>query len=572
MDIKDCIRDNIIFLRNQAELTQKDFAAICNASRSTCSKWESGKVVPKINEIRDICNYFKCDINNFITRQLGNDDINDKKICYGEIYLRENMRSKRALRNISRADMARALFLKEAIDDKSMEGKAIGEMQSTYASIEKRNSYPYIGYIVDIAKILSVEFDDLVFGIPSKWEELNASHYDAVHGTINNLKEYIANHDVIEYERMTDIFLEIIDLEKKLLNNTKLSNKEKDTIDCFELLWNDMYVDVTDAYEMRLHSIAIIEYYSNSCGIGCDKLFRPIVDELLLEIFQKNRDKKYYYEALFLINGISFDDYDFDEQDGERYTEGIWYMANLYHRENQYAVKWIEERLLFDDYIQEVVEEEGRRKRELDEKMKDEDSFIKYWEEEKKNKEEESRIWKEVWNGTITITEAMRRLGKEDFYSVEDEYYPEVLDDEVWNESDKDYFKKLYIEDVLNKLVEPYRDKGSRLVCDDDGYVKGTINDPYKYCVYIKRKQESITVHFKEFCKEDTEMISVARLEHENWEFCKICCFDRSTVYNKMGKRSYSINLKDKSTLIPNWMIGLKEKLDKALNAEDVTG
>lgn len=561
MNINECIRNNIIFLRNQAKLSQKDFAAICNKSRSVCSKWESGAVVPKLNEIRDICNYFKCDIGAFVTRQLGNDDINDEKICYGEIYVKENMRKKRALLNKSRQDMMRTLISKEDV----------GESQSTYASMEKRNTYPYVGYIVDIAKILSVDFVDLVFGLPSEWEGLNAAHYDAVHGAINNLKIYFIQHNVIEYEEMTDIFFELTDLEKKLIENARLSRTEKDQVSNFELLWNEMYVDETVICETRLRSIAIIEYYSNCCGIECEKLFRPIIDELLLKISKNNRDKAIYYEALFLINGVKFGDYDFDELDGERFTDGVYYMADLYHRENQYAVNWIEERL-FDDNIMEVVEEVGRKKTKWKEIIRDEDTLIKYCEEERKKIEERIHIWEDVWNGKCTITDVMKKLGIEDSSSDEDDAYQEYVPyEEVWDKANMDYNRHSHMENVLNELVENNCDIGSRLVCDDDGYVMGTEKNRYKYCVYIKRKQDSITVHFKEFCKKDTEMIPVARLEHENWEFCKTCCFGRTKVHDKADKKGYSINLKDKSTLIPNWMIGLKEKLDNALNAEDVT-
>lgn len=52
--------NNIQFLRKQRKITQEELAAYMSVSRQTVSKWEADDMMPEINKLIEMCDFFSC--------------------------------------------------------------------------------------------------------------------------------------------------------------------------------------------------------------------------------------------------------------------------------------------------------------------------------------------------------------------------------------------------------------------------------------------------------------------------------------------------------------------------------
>ena len=61
---------NIQYLRKQRKMTQEELAENMSVSRQTISKWESDDVVPEMNKLIDMCNFFSCKLDNLVREDM----------------------------------------------------------------------------------------------------------------------------------------------------------------------------------------------------------------------------------------------------------------------------------------------------------------------------------------------------------------------------------------------------------------------------------------------------------------------------------------------------------------------
>lgn len=62
---------NIKYLRKQRKITQEEFAEYMMVSRQTISKWESEDVVPELNKLIEMCDYFSCKLDALVREDLS---------------------------------------------------------------------------------------------------------------------------------------------------------------------------------------------------------------------------------------------------------------------------------------------------------------------------------------------------------------------------------------------------------------------------------------------------------------------------------------------------------------------
>lgn len=62
---------NIQYLRKQKKVTQEEFAERMLVSRQTVSKWELDDVIPEMNKLVDMCNYFSCTLDGLVREDLS---------------------------------------------------------------------------------------------------------------------------------------------------------------------------------------------------------------------------------------------------------------------------------------------------------------------------------------------------------------------------------------------------------------------------------------------------------------------------------------------------------------------
>lgn len=64
---------NLKYLRKKHGLTQEQCAEKLGVKRAIIGAYEEGRVEPKINTLLTICNYFKVNLDDFLTKELGTD-------------------------------------------------------------------------------------------------------------------------------------------------------------------------------------------------------------------------------------------------------------------------------------------------------------------------------------------------------------------------------------------------------------------------------------------------------------------------------------------------------------------
>ena len=58
--------DNIVYLRKKMQITQEELAEKLYVSRQTISRWETDQVLPDIDTIVKLCDFFNCDMDSLV--------------------------------------------------------------------------------------------------------------------------------------------------------------------------------------------------------------------------------------------------------------------------------------------------------------------------------------------------------------------------------------------------------------------------------------------------------------------------------------------------------------------------
>ena len=66
------IREKLIMLRNESNMSQQEFADFLNVSRQTVSRWEAGKSTPSFAQITNICRAFGIGANELLQTPVTN--------------------------------------------------------------------------------------------------------------------------------------------------------------------------------------------------------------------------------------------------------------------------------------------------------------------------------------------------------------------------------------------------------------------------------------------------------------------------------------------------------------------
>lgn len=230
---------NIQYLRKQKKTTQEEFSEYMNVSRQTVSKWESEEVVPELNKLIKMCNYFSCKLDALVRENLS---IVDK--IYSEV----------KIQTISDFKMARYVMITPNPEDDvnaylenwahqsglfsiDKNAKRIG-WDFPYVSSEQQNRFNLRGYVA--AYILPKGFEPTYPGVEIA-EQLEAS-YAVI--TIQNPFE-------AALERIPNAYKIIMEY----LNANGFKEKSEDNIlSCFEYVYEKNGVTYMEVF---IHTDAV---------------------------------------------------------------------------------------------------------------------------------------------------------------------------------------------------------------------------------------------------------------------------------------------------------------------------
>lgn len=71
---EDVLRNNLMSLRKNKGLTQKELAISLNYSDKVISKWERGESVPNVEALEQIAHFYNCSIDDLINENLDSDE------------------------------------------------------------------------------------------------------------------------------------------------------------------------------------------------------------------------------------------------------------------------------------------------------------------------------------------------------------------------------------------------------------------------------------------------------------------------------------------------------------------
>lgn len=67
------IKDNLRFLRQKKDLTQKDLSVSLGVAHATINHWERGKTRPTFEHLVKISEFYGIDMNNLVEKDLRNE-------------------------------------------------------------------------------------------------------------------------------------------------------------------------------------------------------------------------------------------------------------------------------------------------------------------------------------------------------------------------------------------------------------------------------------------------------------------------------------------------------------------
>lgn len=68
---KMSLGSNIQYLRKQKKVTQEKFAEEMHVSRQTVSRWEADEVIPELQKLTELCNYFSCKLDSLVRENIS---------------------------------------------------------------------------------------------------------------------------------------------------------------------------------------------------------------------------------------------------------------------------------------------------------------------------------------------------------------------------------------------------------------------------------------------------------------------------------------------------------------------
>ena len=106
--------ENLIFIRNRLDLSQRQMADTLNVSKSTYARWETGEKIIPLNHLIDLCNYANISPDYILgltsTKNKLNNNItlNNKNIGKKLMQIRKN-------NNLTQKDIAKAINTTQSV-------------------------------------------------------------------------------------------------------------------------------------------------------------------------------------------------------------------------------------------------------------------------------------------------------------------------------------------------------------------------------------------------------------------------------------------------------------------------
>lgn len=112
--IQELLFENLRYIREENDLTQKDISEILNISQSNYSRWESkAKIIP-LRKLNDLCNYFNVNMDYVVgisktRKHMSNNNVLDKKV------IGKNIKMFRIRNKLNQIDLAKLLNTTQSV-------------------------------------------------------------------------------------------------------------------------------------------------------------------------------------------------------------------------------------------------------------------------------------------------------------------------------------------------------------------------------------------------------------------------------------------------------------------------
>ena len=142
--IKELLFENLKYIREENELTQKDIGNILNVSQSNYSRWESkAKIIP-LKKLNSLCNYFNVNMDYIVglsneRKYMRNDNVINKKV------VGKNLKMFRIKNKLNQTDLA----------------KLLNTTQSVISNYEKGNTLILTIFAMEICMKYKLSLDEL---------------------------------------------------------------------------------------------------------------------------------------------------------------------------------------------------------------------------------------------------------------------------------------------------------------------------------------------------------------------------------------------------------------------------
>lgn len=141
------IKDRILSLRNEKELTQEKMAKIFNVGFSTVSMWERGERIPRPKILQEICDYFNVDMDYL----MGRSDIKNRYQA-GLKYDWENKKEENAF-NFKERRLKLGLTPKDIADAVGVEESTVRKWELGIISNMKRDKIELLAKALKVSPL-----------------------------------------------------------------------------------------------------------------------------------------------------------------------------------------------------------------------------------------------------------------------------------------------------------------------------------------------------------------------------------------------------------------------------------
>lgn len=241
--------NNIQYLRKQKRITQEELAECMSVSRQTISKWESDDVVPELNKLVDMCNFFSCKLDSLVR-----EDMTVLSSIYSDV----------KIQTVTAFKMARYVMItpnpeddviaymdqwaeKSGLLSYEKKAKRIG-WDFPFVSSEQQNRFGLRGYVA--AYILPEGFTPTYPGV--EIAEQKDANYAVI--TIQNPFEQAFDRIPNAYKIIKE-FLQVNGFKKRM---------EDDMLACFEHIYDKEGVTYMDVF-VHVDAASKESIYNNFC-------------------------------------------------------------------------------------------------------------------------------------------------------------------------------------------------------------------------------------------------------------------------------------------------------------------